>query len=47
MLVYVDDFKLVAQKGDHNELWKELKQVIDMGEEEEEHRFFGVPLFFF
>lgn len=30
LLVYVDDFKLVARKGDHNELWKELKQVIDM-----------------
>ena len=26
MLVYVDDFKLIAQKGDHNELWNELNQ---------------------
>ena len=41
MLVYVDDFKMVAQKGDHDALWKELKEVIDMGEEEEEHRFLG------
>ena len=41
MLVYVDDFKIVAMKGDHNKLWDELKQVIDMGEEEEEHRFLG------
>ena len=33
-LVYVDDFKLVAPKGLHKELWKKLKGVIDMGEEE-------------
>ena len=41
MLVYVDDFKIVARKGDHDRLWNELKQVIDMGEEEEEQRFLG------
>ena len=47
LLVYVDDFKLIARKGDHNELWKELKQVIDMGAEEEEHRFLGCHYSFF
>ena len=40
MLVYVDDFKMVAQKGDHDALWKELKEFIDMGEEEK-HRILG------
>ena len=41
MLVYVDDLKLVAKKGDHKVLWLKLKSVIDMGEEEPEARFLG------
>ena len=41
LLVYVDDFKLVAPKGLHKELWIKLKGVVDMGEEEPEVRFLG------
>ena len=42
MLVYVDDFKVVAKAGDHDKLWNDLKGVVDMGTEEEEHRFLSV-----
>lgn len=35
MLVYVDDFKVVAKAGCHDKLWNELKGVIDMCTEEE------------
>ena len=41
LLVYVDDFKLVARAEHQKELWRRLKAVIDMGEEEPESRFLG------
>ena len=31
LLVYVDDFKLAARREHHDELWKGLRSVIDMG----------------
>ena len=39
LLVYVDDFKLAARRGHHDELWKALRSVIDMDEENEDARF--------
>ena len=41
LLVYVDDFKLAARREHHDELWKGLRSVIDMGEESEDIRFLG------
>ena len=39
LLVYVDDFKLAARREHHDELWKALRSVIDMDEENEDARF--------
>ena len=41
LLVYVDDFKLASGREHHDELWKGLRSVIDMGEESEGARFLG------
>ena len=33
LIVYVDDFKLAARAGEHDALWKAIRDVIDMGTE--------------
>ena len=37
----VDDFKIVARFEDHDIVWNEVKAVIDIGTEDDEHRFLG------
>ena len=41
LIIYVDDFKMAAKAEDHDQLWKDLKSVIDMEDEAEEERFLG------
>ncbi len=42
LIVYVDDFKLAAKKGDHDEHWKAIRKVIDMDQETVDGRFLGL-----
>ena len=30
LIVYVDDFKLAAKHGEHDAIWKSIRNVIDM-----------------
>ena len=41
LIVYVDDFKLAAPKGDHDGLWESIRSVIDMDPETLDGRFLG------
>ncbi|MCP3881916.1 MAG: hypothetical protein GY701_26530, partial [Sulfitobacter sp.] len=41
LIVYVDDFKLAARDRDHDNIWKDLKAVIDMDDESYDGRFLG------
>ena len=41
LLVYVNEIKLAARREHHDELWKELRSVIEMDEENEDARFLG------
>ena len=41
LVIYVDDFKLAARKGDHGGLWKEIRSVIDMDPDTDDGRFLG------
>ena len=41
LIVYVDDFKLAARHGEHDALWKSIRQVIDMDPETLDGRFLG------
>ena len=41
LIVYVDDFKLAAKSGEHDALWKSIRQVIHMDPETVGGRFLG------
>ncbi len=41
LIVYVDDFKLAAPKGEHDSLWKSIRSVIEMDPETLDGRFLG------
>ena len=41
LVIYVDDFKLAAKACDHDKLWTDIRNVIDMDKESEDGPFLG------